>query len=115
MLSGHGNFEFGALPPNLDQGSDQERPLPILRRRAESLDQGHVDFPFVFECALHPSKIDVHDHSVILGTVIRAIEHSTESHSHGQHGSQESSDEHSPDRLCLTYANTRFWKMGAEI
>lgn len=111
-MSGHGDFEFGALSVTSEQdGSqererEQERPLPILRRRAESSDQGNVDFPFVFECALHPSKIDVHDHSIVLGTVVRTIE---------QTSSQEALDNDSPDRLCLTYANTRFWKMGTGI
>ncbi|CAI7660952.1 unnamed protein product [Penicillium manginii] len=106
MLNGHGDFEFGALSANLGQGPSQERPLPLLRRRAQSPEQGDVDFPIVFECTLHPSKIDVHDHSIVLGTVVRAIEGS---------GSQGSSGEHPADDLCLTYANTRFWKMGNEI
>ncbi|OQE24627.1 hypothetical protein PENSTE_c007G09271 [Penicillium steckii] len=108
MLSGHGDFEFNALTANRDNGPSQERPLPILRRRGQSPDQ-IVDFPFVFECTLHPSKIDVHDHSIVLGTVVRAIEGPGASHS------IEQGDEHSPDRLCLTYANTRFWKMGSDI
>ncbi|KAJ5224548.1 FMN-binding split barrel-like protein [Penicillium citrinum] len=108
MLSGHGDFEFNALTPSRDNGPSQERPLPILRRRGKSPDQ-IVDFPFVFECTLHPSKIDVHDHSIVLGTVVRAIE------CPGASCSVEQGDEHSPDHLCLTYANTRFWKMGSEI
>ncbi|KAJ5976032.1 hypothetical protein N7481_009739 [Penicillium waksmanii] len=106
MMNGHGDFEFGALTAKPDQGPSQDRPLPLLRRRAQSSEQGNVDFPIVFECTLHPSKIDVHDHSIVLGTVVRAIEGS---------GSQESIGENSPHDLCLTYANTRFWKMGSEI
>ncbi|CAG8356928.1 unnamed protein product [Penicillium salamii] len=103
MLKGHGEFELAAL----DSGNEQ-RPLPILKRRGSGDSPGE-DFPFVFECTLHPEKIDVHDHSIILGSVIRTIE--------GSESSEQDSrvDEHSPDRLCLTYANTKFWKMGGEI
>jgi hypothetical protein len=99
MLNGHGEFEFSAL----DVGNE-ERPLPILRRSGSG-DSG--DFPFVLECTLHSEKIDVHDHSIMLGTVVRTIE--------GSAPGSEDLDEHSPDRLCLTYANTKFWKMGGEI
>ncbi|KAJ5082724.1 FMN-binding split barrel-like protein [Penicillium argentinense] len=113
MLSGHGEFEFGALSVEPEQGSS--KPLPILRRRAQSSEKEEVDFPFVFECTLHPSKIDVHDHSIILGTVVRAIEGSDTRPSGEQTGAQASLDEHSPEHLCLTYANTRFWKMGSEL
>jgi flavin reductase (DIM6/NTAB) family NADH-FMN oxidoreductase RutF len=110
MLSGHGEFEFAAL----DAGSEghSQRPLPILRRKGEgdvgssSLNAG-VDFPFVFECELHPNKIEVHDHSIVLGTIVRTIE--------GSESVSLDLDEHSPGRLCLTYANTKFWKMGNEV
>lgn len=95
------------------QVSDEEieRPLPILRRKA---DGGTTDFPIVFECTLHPQKIDVHDHSIVLGTVVRAIE-GTHASLPEQTCAGEVLDEHSPDRLCLTYANTKFWKMGSEF
>lgn len=119
MLSGHGEFEFGALGVDSSEaqvsGGEVERPLPLLRRRIQSSDASGSNrrgsgggFPFVFECTLHPHKIDVHDHSIVLGTVVRAIEGSDALLSEGR-------DEHSPDRLCLTYANTKFWKMGSEI
>lgn len=103
MLSGHGEFEFTPL----DAGS--ERPLPILRRRDEgsSPPDAGADFPFIFECELHPNKIEVHDHSIVLGTVVRTIQASETVSS--------DLDEHSPDRLCLTYVNTKFWKMGIEV
>ncbi|KAJ5296008.1 hypothetical protein PENANT_c001G09809 [Penicillium antarcticum] len=106
MLSGHGEFEFAAL----DVGAEgHQRPLPILRRRGEGLtpEQKGADFPFVFECELHPSKIEVHDHSIVLGTVVRTIG--------GSEFVSSDLDEHSPGRLCLTYANTKFWKMGEEF
>jgi flavin reductase (DIM6/NTAB) family NADH-FMN oxidoreductase RutF len=113
MLRGHGEFEFAALPTKDEEGHPQ-RPLPILRRRPEAVagDDG-VDFPFVFECTLHPQKIDVQDHSIVLGTVVRAIEGSDSVPTEGQDGKV--LDEHSPERLCLTYANTKFWKMGGEL
>lgn len=121
MLSGHAEFEFGPLDPK--SGS---LPLPILRRKETSpeeqsnadtypYDRVALDFPFVFECTLHPHKIDVHDHSIVLGTVVRTIQ-GAETRC-PEHGLVDASQEHSssPDRLCLTYANTRFWKMGNEI
>jgi flavin reductase (DIM6/NTAB) family NADH-FMN oxidoreductase RutF len=114
MLSGHGQFEFAALPTENEDGHPQ-RPLPILKRRAEAVDaNGGVDFPFVFECTLHPHKIDVHDHSIVLGTVVRAIEGSGSVPSQGLDDGKVL-NEHSPERLCLAYANTKFWKMGSEI
>ncbi|KAJ5206251.1 hypothetical protein N7472_002699 [Penicillium cf. griseofulvum] len=113
MLSGHGQFEFAALPTENEEGRSQ-RPLPILKRRAEAVAaDGGVDFPIVFECTLHPHKIDVHDHSIVLGTVVRAIEGIESVPAQGMDGKV--LDEHSPERLCLTYANTKFWKMGGEI
>ncbi|OQE15786.1 hypothetical protein PENFLA_c030G09196 [Penicillium flavigenum] len=113
MLRGHGEFEFAALPTKNEEGHPQ-RPLPILRRRPEAVAANDgVDFPFVFECTLHPQKIDVQDHSIVLGTVVRAIESSESVSTQGQDGKV--LDEHSPERLCLTYANTKFWKMGGEL
>ncbi|CAG7916081.1 unnamed protein product [Penicillium olsonii] len=103
MLKGHGEFEFAAL----DAGNET-RPLPILRRKgSDGIPSG--DFSFVFECTLHPEKIDVHDHSIILGSVVKTIE------GPGSPDQDNRVDEHSPDRLCLTYANTKFWKMGDQI
>ncbi|KAJ5476674.1 FMN-binding split barrel-like protein [Penicillium sp. IBT 31633x] len=113
MLKGHGEFEFAALPTCNEEGLSQ-KPLPILKRRGESA-AAHArdDFPFVFECALHPHKVDVHDHSIVLGTVVRAVEGSQLVLA--QEDDAKGVDEHSPKRLCLTYANTKFWKMGGEL
>jgi flavin reductase (DIM6/NTAB) family NADH-FMN oxidoreductase RutF len=113
MLSGHGEFEFGSLSAEQISGGEPERPLPILRRRGSDSDN-RLDFPFVFECRLHPQKIDVQDHSIVLGTVLRAIEGSGDLPS-DQSCAGVSPDEHSPEHLCLTYAYTKFWKMGGEI
>lgn len=135
MLSGHGEFEFGALPADSDMrsrpGEAETRPLPLLRRRrnepsSAQPDSGSsarnprgqgadVDFPFVFECTLHPHQIEVHDHSIVLGTVVRAIQGANDVSLEQPLNGNNGSDEHSPDRLCLTYADTRFWKMGSEI
>ncbi|KAJ5606258.1 FMN-binding split barrel-related protein [Penicillium lagena] len=109
MLGGHGEFEFEGLAADPETGSESERPLPILRRRHAT--KTSVDFPFVFECALHPHQIDIHDHSIILGTVIRTIQ----SVDTALASTEEGDSEDLPDRLCLTYANTRFWKMGTQI
>lgn len=114
MLNGHGEFKFAAWRARAESKTtdgEVDRPLPILRRKA---DGGSADFPFVFECTLHPQKIDVHDHSIVLGTVVRAIE-DTNSSNPERTGAGELRDEHSPDALCLTYANTKFWKMGSEV
>lgn len=101
MLSGHGDFEFGSLDVESEGG--KERPLPVLKRREGRSRQGMVDFPFLFECTLHPQKIDVNDHSVVLGSVVRVLEGG------GEDGGDAS------DRLCLAYADTKFWKMGKAI
>ncbi|KAJ5303353.1 hypothetical protein N7476_010152 [Penicillium atrosanguineum] len=113
ILNGHGDFEFRALDvESKAQAGETERPLPILRRRIkDSKDPQSADFPFVFECTLYPNKIDVHDHSIVLGTVVRAIEVNASNLEPDSSGI----DEHSPEQLCLTYADTRFWKMGIEI
>ncbi|KAJ5631114.1 uncharacterized protein N7484_011214 [Penicillium longicatenatum] len=119
ILNGHGDFEFSALPacPG-GQNSGSVRPLPILRRRDGpnelTKDGGNADFPFVLECTLHPQKIDVQDHSIVLGTVVRAIEGEDLALSE-RHCAQKSGNEHSAEQLCLSYANTKFWKMGTEI
>lgn len=114
MLSGHGDFEFGALDVSSSEGS--ERPLPILRRKQQDSTEsnGDGDFPFIFECTLHPHKMDVHDHSIVLGTVVRAIQDSKTT-SAVSDCTTVKPDENSSESLCLTYANARFWKTGQPI
>ncbi|KAL4896748.1 flavin reductase like domain-containing protein [Aspergillus ambiguus] len=107
-----GDFEFVPLPPapSPGEGPLHPRPLPLLRRKrdadcaAEADAAGIVsrDFPFVFECRLHPHSVRVHDHTIVVGTVVRAL--------HGCNAETTSAAD-----LCLTYANTRFWAMGHEI
>lgn len=119
MLDGHGDFEFGALdvcPESQTSNEGTDRPLPLLHRKEKDSaeNRGIVHFPFVLECRLHPQKIDVHDHSIVLGTVIRAIEHSNAPTAE-PNCAVAKADEHSPKGLCLVYANTRFWKMGKQV
>lgn len=119
MLDGHGDFKFGALdacPESHTSSEGSDRPLPILhgKDKVSAGNCGTVDFPFILECKLHPQKIDVHDHSIVLGTVVRAIEHSNASAAE-PNCSVTKTTEHSSDELCLMYANTRFWKMGKQV
>jgi flavin reductase (DIM6/NTAB) family NADH-FMN oxidoreductase RutF len=112
MLNGHGEFEFAGLPAR-NEDTESQKALPILQRRGAVDANARADFPFVLECVLNQEKIDVHDHSIVLGTVIRTIEGSESGLAQDEDGKD--LDEHSPERLCLTYANTKFWKMGSEL
>lgn len=95
-------------------------PLPLLRRRVtgretrtdiETTAQEQGEFPFVFECVLHPQQMDVYDHTIILGKVVGTIvppqQPSNVNNDGGGNGPGKG--------LCLTYADTRFWEMGHEI
>ncbi|RMJ20858.1 oxidoreductase [Aspergillus sp. HF37] len=94
---------------------DGEALLPVLRRRKgrsgsqaqDSGDEGRDDFPFIFECQLHDQQVEVHDHTVVFGTVVRTLVGGSPGTLDGRPG--QASD------LCLTYADTRFWEMGREI
>ena len=126
MLNGHGEFEFAGLTSSSDSQTPSnagQRPLPILRRRhkgkdsvraQEGIEVSNADFPVIFECKIHPQKIDVQDHSIILGTVVRAIQGPNADLVDRQCVGKDTNG-HLSDRLCLTYANTKFWKMGTEI
>ncbi|KAG2418212.1 hypothetical protein HFD88_001313 [Aspergillus terreus] len=117
IVAGGGEFEFVPHVPALRSGEGplKPRPLPLLRRRNMTAEGGKaagaetpetVDFPFVFECHLHPHSIRVHDHTVVVGTVVRAL---SGDRLHDCDATTAAAD------LCLTYANTRFWAMGHEI
>ncbi|KAF9892018.1 hypothetical protein FE257_002982 [Aspergillus nanangensis] len=95
----------------------EPRPLPLLQRKTtttqtttQAVDHEVVseDFPFVFECRLHPQGIEIHDHTIVVGTVVRALS------AHLNRPDAKSKATTASD-LCLTYANTRFWAMGHEI
>lgn len=107
ILSGEGDYEFAA------HASDPaSKPLPLLRRKTrlatDKEADGTDDFPFVFECQLHPKSVDVYDHTIVVGIVVRALS------PHLAHPDPHAGTT-SAGELCLTYANTRFWEMGHEI
>ncbi|KAE8383559.1 flavin reductase like domain-containing protein [Aspergillus bertholletiae] len=110
IASGESDFEF---VPHASTPSEEAsaRPLPLLRKKtAADAPEGDSlsDIPFVFECQLHPKAIEVNDHTIVVGTVVRVLsEHLT--------SPEAIANAHSVTDLCLTYANTRFWEMGHEI
>lgn len=116
-------FEY--LPhSSLDGGAEAEGGggvLPLLRRKsspapASAPGDSHSDpdpdpsreTPFVLECTLYPNQMEVYDHTIVLGRVVRTIAPQKQQ----QQEQQQSGDDTS---LCLTYADTRFWGMGSEI
>ncbi|OJJ97875.1 hypothetical protein ASPACDRAFT_122587 [Aspergillus aculeatus ATCC 16872] len=130
---GTAGYEFAALPPspvesenvsstNPNTKDAHPPPLPLLRRRnrspgsaANPKDQEKVDdFPFVFECRVLPQSIQVQDHTIVVGRVVRAItrpKHAGEAAATMiDHQVQQDAKD-----LCLTYADTRFWEIGKEI
>ncbi|PGH09075.1 hypothetical protein GX51_00828 [Blastomyces parvus] len=65
-------------------------------------------FPFILECQYLPQSVKVGNHVIILGRVVNIIRQEAV-------GASDSAEAHSPDHLCLTYADTRFWKIGENI
>ncbi|PWY80688.1 hypothetical protein BO70DRAFT_315980 [Aspergillus heteromorphus CBS 117.55] len=105
ILAGKSEYEFVSHAPTPSGDDAPSRPLPLLQRKENTRSADSEDFPFVFECRLHPQGIQVHDHTIVVGTVVRALSGSL---------SNLDADTKAAD-LCLTYANTRFWEMGHEI
>lgn len=116
-----GEFEFGGIINYGDDGDDHGA-LPILRRNKkndhskETLlaqdSESVIDFPFIFECKYLPQQaIQVYDHTIVLGSVVRVIEPQQQR----QQQDKKKEEEESTDFFCLTYADTRFWKMGDQI
>ncbi|KAJ9363396.1 flavin reductase like domain-containing protein [Paecilomyces variotii] len=120
IVKGEGRFEFFS-----DSGSEttgQGRGPPVLQRRRkdnsnkDENDSAIIDFPFIFECRAHPQKIEVYDHTIVLGTVVRTLRHPAAGRRGGISGNaRDDDDPHSKEDLCLTYADTRFWKMGEVV
>ncbi|KAF7592178.1 hypothetical protein BBP40_000519 [Aspergillus hancockii] len=109
IVGGKGDFDFSPHPSTSGEESPA-RPLPLLRRKnaADAAGDSISDIPFVFECRLHPKEIEVNDHTIVVGAVVRVLsEHLT--------SPEAIANAHSVTDLCLTYANTRFWEMGHEI
>ncbi|KLJ06190.1 hypothetical protein EMPG_10371 [Blastomyces silverae] len=65
-------------------------------------------FPFIFECQYLPQSVKVGNHVIILGRVVNIIRQEAV-------GASDPAEAHSPEHLCLTYADTRFWKIGENI
>ena len=95
-------------------------PLPLLRRLiqtktdTEATTPKQGEFPFVFECTLHPKQMDIYDHTIVLGKVVGMIvppQQPSNANSDSSGGQRKGSAKD----LCLTYADTRFWEMGHEI
>ncbi|PYI12372.1 oxidoreductase [Aspergillus sclerotiicarbonarius CBS 121057] len=105
LFAGKSDYEFVSHEHSLRGDETPTRPLPLLRRKQDTGSMDSEDFPFVLECQLHPHGIQVHDHTIVVGTVVRALS--------GQLPSLDS--ETKAADLCLTYANTHFWEMGHEI
>ncbi|KAL4955613.1 flavin reductase like domain-containing protein [Aspergillus filifer] len=101
-------FEEGAVEDTPGLGVTEPLPLPMLRRKHSTFDAKQEAetsfFPFIFECRLLPESIaEVYDHTIVVGKVVRAI------------ASCGAASEISSKELCLTYANTKFFKIGDEV
>lgn len=103
ILDGKGEFEFVAHD-SADGRADSK--LPLLRRRGAA-ENGEVDFPFIFECRVNEKEMEVHDHTIVLGTVERTLV--------GGSGRYDDDDDDAQRDFCLSYADTRFWGMGRQI
>ncbi|KAJ9255002.1 hypothetical protein DTO212C5_9207 [Paecilomyces variotii] len=121
IVKGEGGFEFFSADSD-SETTGQGRGPPVLQRRRkdnsnkDENDSTVIDFPFIFECRAHPQKIEVYDHTIVLGTVVRTLRHPAAGRRGGISGNARGDDDpHSKEDLCLTYADTRFWKMGEVI
>ncbi|KAL4973685.1 flavin reductase like domain-containing protein [Aspergillus desertorum] len=131
LALGEGMFEFVGVAPSPASEAETEAvgttegpsmpPLPMLRMKGKdsmscaseakfgSFELVSSCFPFIFECQLLPeSVVDVYDHTIVVGKIVRAITSASTSSTSG-------SVEIPPEDLCLTYANTKFWEMGKEV
>ena len=107
--SGTAAFEFGSY---YSPFSSSSLPLPLLRKTTSNSTCPGRSFPFSFECELDPQRIQVHDHTIVLGRVIGTLV--DENHTNDNDDTLNNNNA-SADNLCLTYANTRFWKMGHHV
>lgn len=107
--------DFARGNENLDLGEFEwhyHDTLPRLRRRLQQQSQEEEegereDFSFVLECLYLPDKtIQVYDHMIVLATVEKVLAASSP---------RSSTDRDQGGDFCLTYADTRFWKMGEQV
>ncbi|KAL4881594.1 flavin reductase like domain-containing protein [Aspergillus karnatakaensis] len=110
LLSGAGSIQVGEVKGggNGNKGDTSNNfPLPLLRKKSAG-DSDTASIPFVLECRLlSESVVDVYDHSIVVGRAVRAITDPNSDHNSAGIPSATDSEE-----LCLTYANTKFWKIG---
>ena len=86
-----------------------EPPRLVLRQNSQATaTKEAVNFPFIFECKYLPQSCRVGDHVVVLGTVVNVFQD-------GREAVLQHDGAHSSEELCLTYVDTRFWKMGDTI
>lgn len=103
-----GGFEWEFYNHNLPRLRRRRRENQNSQKEENESEEGK-DFGFVLECRYLPDKtIQVFDHMVVLGTVEKVLSASprlsTDGKTHERH-----------DDFCLTYADTRFWKMGEQV
>ncbi|KAK2768560.1 hypothetical protein FQN54_000416 [Arachnomyces sp. PD_36] len=101
---GEGGFEFCPAPEG--ETETGEPPILKLKGSGSEVSDMEVDFPFILQCEYLPQSVSVGDHMVVLGKVVRV---------HTHPGLLESGGSEKKKELCLTYADTKFWKMGEEV
>ncbi|EER45412.1 putative oxidoreductase [Histoplasma capsulatum H143] len=110
----------GREPPRLvllnNAKKDGESSLPTEARRVDGSGSSVTPapvatadyFPFIFECRYLSQSVKVGNHVIVLGRVVKVICQEAA-------GTSDSGETYSPEHLCLTYADTRFWKIGETI
>ncbi|EEH45419.2 uncharacterized protein PADG_01569 [Paracoccidioides brasiliensis Pb18] len=94
-------------PPSIAEGEPPR--LTLINAKGGPITSSSVDyFPFIFECRYLPQSVKVGNHVVVLGRVVNIIHKEADEH-------RDQVNVHSPERLCLSYADTRFWKIGENI
>lgn len=98
-------FGFEDIPVDSPDGGGAMT-LPRLRVRGEDEEDA---FCFVLDCDYMPNhSVDVLDHTVVLASVRRVVQFPS--------GSSPGKDVRDPGKeFCLTYGDTRFWRVGEEI
>jgi flavin reductase (DIM6/NTAB) family NADH-FMN oxidoreductase RutF len=110
LLDGYNGFFRFQSPrnpgrqPSITEG---EPPRLVIQHANVGRDSSGIntpDFPFIFECQYLPQSVKVGNHVIVLGTVVDVF-----------YQDPDSDPDNAPNNLCLTYADTRFWKMGEKI
>jgi len=110
LLEDHkGFFQFQSLrnpgcQPSITEG---EPPRLVIQQTNTIHDPSSInlpDFPFILECQYLPQSVKVGNHIIVLGTVVDIF-----------YQDSDCDPGDAPNNLCLTYADTRFWKLGEQI